>query len=246
MEEAISLFIPVYNIAQRLLKINLEKCYSALSNHFDNFEMIIIDDNSPERLDKSNLSFNNTTIDNNKVRYIPYKEGPSRRENLAKSFSLAQYDIIGFIDADLSCDISYLLKAIMLLKKESADIVIGSRYIKGAKVKRRIIRRILSFFYNIVLGTIFKSKIKDHQCGLKVFRKEILLPLIQSMGYGEHYIRGWFWDAELLIRAQKENLKIVEMPLEWHYADKSTFNIKREIRCLKSVAKLKEELKINR
>lgn len=242
MVNKVSLFIPIYNAA-RLIKRDLRKYYNALLQLRDDFEVIIVDDNSTDasyRLERVINRVRQTT--GKEIRYIFYNRGPSRRENLAKSFHLAKYEIIGFIDADLSCDISYFLKAINVLQENSADIVIGSRYIKGAVVQSRLIRRILSFFYNMAIRIIFKSKIRDHQCGLKVFRKNSVMQIINEMGYDNRYIRGWFWDAEFLIRAQNAKLNIVEMPVKWHYSDYSTFNFMRELKCLRAIINLKREL----
>ena len=239
-----SLFIPVYNASQ-VIKESVKKCYEALSQLNRDFEIIVVDDNSGDTPRSFRRMLDEVSIDKEgKIKYLPYDKGPSRRENLAKSFNLARYGTVGFIDADLSCNPSYLLGAIELLREKSADIVIGSRYIKGAEVKRRFLRRFFSFFYNKTLQILFESTIKDHQCGLKVFRRSTTLPIIACMGYDDKYIRGWFWDAEFLIRAQKAGLKIIEMPVKWRYADTSTFSVKRELRCLKSIYKLKKELKV--
>lgn len=243
MDNKVSLFIPVYN-ASGLIKNDLRKCYNALLQLNDDFEIVIVDDNSNDKTYRFSRVINMAKqIMGKDIRYIRYDKGPSRRENLAASFRSAKYGIIGFLDADLSCDVSYFLKAVNLLKEKRADIVIGSRYIKGAKAKRRVVRRVLSFFYNSILKLMFKSKINDHQCGLKVFRRSTVMPIIDKMGYDDKYVRGWFWDAELLIRAQKEKLNIIEMPVEWNYADTSTFDIKRELRCLKAIIKLRRDLK---
>ena len=242
MRNRVSLFIPVYNLA-KLIKKDLRKCYSALSQLDDDFEIVVVDDNSSDKTYRFGRLINRIKQATGKdIRYIHYGRGPSRRENLAASFYSAKYEIIGFFDADLSCDVSYFLKAVNLLNEKGADIVIGSRYIKGAKAKCRVVRRVISFFYNSILKLIFKSGINDHQCGLKVFCRSIVMPIIDKMGYDDKYVRGWFWDAELLIRAQRRKLKIIEMPLEWHYADTSTFNIRRELRCLKAIIKLKRDL----
>jgi len=243
MDNKVSLFIPVYNAA-RFLSRNLRECYNGLLKLNGDFEIVVVDDNSTDESYRFEHLINRTQQEKGKeVRCLTYKRGPSRRENLAKSFYLARYGIIGFIDADLSCDVSYFLKAVNILKEESADMVIGSRYIKGAKVEMRTVRRIFSFFYNILLRVMFKSRIRDHQCGLKVFRKDTIMPIIDRMGYDDKFIRGWFWDGELLIRAQKAKLKVIEMPVEWHYADTSTFNIRRELRCLQAIIKLNRELR---
>jgi len=238
----VSLFIPVYN-ARGFIKDNLRKSYNALLKLQSDFEIFIVDDSSTDKSYKfARIIDKARTVMERDIKYVYYDNGPSRRENLARTFYLAKGNIICFIDADFSCDISYLLKAIEILKEKPLDIVTGSRYIKGAKVKRRLVRRILSFFYNLTIRVLFKSGIKDHQCGLKVFRRSTAMPIIDKMGYDDEFIRGWFWDAEFLIRAQREKLKIMEMPVEWHESDVSTFNIRRELRCLKSIIALKREL----
>lgn len=239
----VSLFIPAYNAARLLKRNNLGKSFDALKQIGANFEIIIVDDNSTDKSYRFGRIINKAKFPTGKeIRYLAYNNGPSRRENLARSFVQAKYDIIGFIDADFSCDISFFLKAVDLLMKEQADVVVGSRYIKGAQAKRQMVRKILSYIYNRVIRAAFKSRIKDHQCGLKVFRKETVMPILFSMGYDEKLIRGWFWDAELLIRVQRANLKIIEMPVIWQYADQSTFNFRRELRCLKAMWELKKEL----
>ncbi|MBN2119526.1 MAG: glycosyltransferase [Candidatus Omnitrophica bacterium] len=242
-ENKISLFVPVYNPSGSIEE-DIDRCYDTLLRLNGEFEIIIVDDNSNVKspaLEKA-VSRINKRAGKQILRCIFYNIGPSRRENLAQSFSSAKFKTVGFIDSDFSCDISFVLKAINVLREESADIVIGSRYIKGSKVKSRIARRVLSFFYNSALRIIFKSKIKDHQCGLKVFRLDAVMPIIGQMGYDKEFIRGWFWDAELLIRVQRAGLRIIEMPVEWSYADSSTFRITRETRCLRAIIKLRRAL----
>ena len=185
MAAQISLFIPSYNINSYLIQ-NIPICFNALSRAYSQFEIIIVDDSSS---DGTSLSVKKISedicTDNAQVKYIYFSNGPSRRENLASSFGSSTYDVVAFVDGDLSCDISYLVQAHNILEEKDQDIVIGSRYIKGAEVKRKVIRRIFSFFYNITVRILFGSKVMDHQCGLKVFRKDTVMPIIKDMGYDE-------------------------------------------------------------
>ena len=232
----ISLFIPVYNPGNNF-EANLRRCYDVLQESGLAFELIVVDDTSVNFGEIKNYLA--AMPANTRVKYVRYKSGPSRRENLSRAFSVAQAPTIGFIDYDLSCDVTYFLEAAALLKKAQADMVVGSRYTRGARAKRKPLRRLLSFFYNLAIRLYFGSRINDHQCGLKVFRKDTVLPVIAQMGYDESHVRGWFWDAELLIRAQAKGLKIIEMPVTWRYADTSTFDFKRELRCLRAIVGLK-------
>ncbi len=110
----------------------------------------------------------------------------------------------------------------------TAAISIGSRY-SGIAPKRSISRLLASRLFNLSLKLLFNSKINDHICGFKAFKKDSLVTLLQAMGYDQTKQRGWFWDAELLIRAQSMNIAINEVPVEWVAANDSTVRINREI-----------------
>ena len=148
------------------------------------------------------------------MRYFRYDNGPSRRENLADAFKKAKGDIILFSDTDLAADIS-ALKSLIQAVEGKFDVSIGSRYLKDSHTRRKIDRRVISFFYNHFIRFYLDSKIVDHNCGFKAFKKKAILELIKDAGYDKTFIRGWFWDAEILIRAQRKRMKIAEIPVRW-------------------------------
>ena len=120
--------------------------------------------------------------------------------------------------------------------ENGADIAIGSRY-SGLKAKRESKRLAISFVYNKIMRILFLTKIKDHQCGFKAFKRE-LLPIISGMGFDNK--RGWFWDVEFLARAKRAGYKIKEFPILWVRSErKSSFNIKRELRMIPYVISLR-------
>jgi|TARA_B100001964_G_C14229722_1_gene599412 hypothetical protein len=233
----ISLFVPVYN-EERILYKHIKRILSNIKKITDNFEIIIVDDNSS---DNSSDICKKISRKIKKVCYLRYNIGPSRRENLAKSFKKARGDIIVLMDIDLSVDPMYtwgLFKEI----KNGADICIGSRHIKGSYIKKTIARRIISYFYNLFMKFYFNSRIHDHQCGFKAFKKNVVLDLVKDMGYDKKFVRGWFWDAELLMRAQKKSYKVVEFPVRWVHGQKSEFELKRELRMIPYVLRLRKKL----
>ncbi len=145
------------------------------------------------------------------------------------------------MDMDLSVDPIYARRLFKEITN-GADISTGSRYVKGSYIKRTITRKIISYFYNLFMKFYFNSHIHDHQCGFKAFRRDVILDLIADMGYDSKFIRGWFWDAELLIRAQKKSYKVVEFPVRWMHGQKSEFNLKRELRMVPYMLKLRKKL----
>jgi hypothetical protein len=79
---------------------------------------------------------------------------------------------------------------------------------------------------------LLRSRILDHQCGFKAFKRDVFHSLAVSAGYDGSHKRGWFWDAEILIRAQREGYKIREVPVRWTAAKKSSFNFTRELKVI--------------
>lgn len=200
------------------------------------YELTIVDDNSS---DNSAEICKQLSRKNNRIRCLSYHNGPSRRENLARSFKDARGDIIAFMDADLSVDLVYLKRLFDEIEK-GADISMGSRYAKGSYIKRTFLRKFVSYFYNLAIRLYFNSYVLDHQCGFKAFKKDVILELVNDMGYDKKFIRGWLWDAEMLIRAQRKSYKIMEFPIKWKHGQKSEFNFKRELKLIPYMIRLKK------
>src|SRR3989344_9669057 len=144
------------------------------------------------------------------------------------------------MDADRSTGEEALKQAVGSIEKDNYDIVIGSRYVRGAKIKRTFNRRVISFLFNNFVRLYFNSKIKDHECGFKFFKAEILKDLVKEMGI--NYERKMFWDSEMLIRAQKKKLKILEIPVAWVEGPKSALTFKKELPMIKYALKLRFRL----
>jgi len=226
----ISVFIPVYN-EEKMIKENISCIMDALKSINRDFELIVVNDASTDNTLKILKEIPH-------IRIMNYTDGPTRRENLAKSFESADGDIIMFMDADLSVDLKNLNRLLEEIEN-GADISVGSRYM-GIHPNRSLNRLLISVVYNKIIGLIFDSHVKDHNCGFKAFKKKVL-PLIKGMDLD--FNRGWFWDAELLIRAQKKGYIVKEFPVAWCHGEKSSFKIIKELRMVPYIINLKWKLK---
>jgi hypothetical protein len=54
------------------------------------------------------------------------------------------------------------------------------------------------------------SKVRDHQCGFKAFRREPLMQLLDEVD-----ATHWFWDTEIIVRATRKGYRIKEIPVDW-------------------------------
>jgi glycosyltransferase involved in cell wall biosynthesis len=232
--EYFSLFVPVYN-EEDILEENINEIYSEVSSITDDFKIYIVDDNSND--DTAKVA-KRICKKNPKLVHLRYDFGPTRRENLGKSFPEAGGKIIAFMDLDLATDLKHtgnLLKEI----EAGADISIGSRYLKSSSRERRVSRHLISIIFNTVIRILFRSRIRDHECGFKSFRRKIILDLLSELGYDNTLKRSVFWDAELLIRAQRRKYKIVEFPIDWFERQKSALNFGREKSMVRYILRMK-------
>lgn len=128
---------------------------------------------------------------------------------LTKAFQKLYTPYIAFMDGDLAADVRHLPKLIEHLDS-GGDIVTGSRLMKNSECVRNHRRDMFSRVYNLMARFLFRSKIHDHQCGFKGFNRIKIQKIL-----GEIKSRGWFWDAEILLRGQKAGLKVIEFPIRW-------------------------------
>lgn len=232
----ITVVLPCFN-ERELAVQNTRTVHSYLQKLGWNFELLICDDASNDGTTE--------LLENLKepgIRVVHYTKGPSRRENLGLTLSAGKGDVLVYMDMDLSTDLEALGGLVEPVLRNELDICVGSRYQKGASVQREFFRFFYSFFYNLTIRLLFGSRILDHQCGFKAFRRGVYLDLAKEMGYDESYSRGWFWDAELLIRGQRKGLRIRELPVKWIRAERSSFNFRRELRVIPYMLRLKHRL----
>jgi glycosyltransferase involved in cell wall biosynthesis len=122
------------------------------------------------------------------------------------------HDCIGYMDVDLATDIKHLVQVYEFFKSKSADIVVGSRLKKGAQVyNRTLIREITSRSLNIILKLLLRVRFTDAMCGFKFYRREMAEDLVRKCSDNT----GWFYCAEMMIRAEWEGISITEIPVTW-------------------------------
>jgi len=203
----ISIVVPVYN-EEKTLKNCIEKVSEATSKVTNNFEIIIAEDGST---DATYEIAKKLSKKNSRIKVLHHRERLGRGGALKNAFRKAQGRILVYMDADLSSDLSYLRPLIDRIKN-GASIATGSRLMGGAVAKRPAKRDTASRVYNFLVRLFLDSKIHDHQCGMKAFDRRIVLPLLRRVK--DNY---WFWDTEILVRAQREGLRVDEIPIKWSH-----------------------------
>jgi glycosyltransferase involved in cell wall biosynthesis len=128
---------------------------------------------------------------------------------LRTAWSQSSADIVSYMDVDLSTNLRYFPLLVEGLCC-GYDIAIGSRLMQASMVARRLKREVLSRGFNFLIRLLFRTRFSDAQCGFKALRRETAQALLP------HVVNnGWFFDAELLILAEKNGLRLFEAPVEW-------------------------------
>jgi hypothetical protein len=76
---------------------------------------------------------------------------------------------------------------------------------------RKWYRNITSYGFIFLLKALLGMKASDAICGFKFFRQEAAKELISESSNDN----GWFFIIEMLIRAERKHMKIVEIPVKW-------------------------------
>lgn len=143
---------------------------------------------------------------------------------LTHALDVAKGDILLYVDVDMATDI-HCLDSLVASVTNGSDVVTGSRYLPQSQARRTLFRLVLSKTFNGVVRLLFHSTLMDHQCGFKAFKRSafrLILPSVQST--------QWFWDTELLVRAQALGLRVDEIPVHWReMPDGSTMNFARDV-----------------
>lgn len=108
-----------------------------------------------------------------------------------------EYDIIGFLDADLATPLEEVERIIQVFNEPEKLIVFGSRIMHiGGNIHRKFIRFVLGrMFATVVSVWIMKTPVYDTQCGFKFFRKDII-----KIIFSEPFKSKWFFDIELFCK----------------------------------------------
>jgi dolichol-phosphate mannosyltransferase len=189
---------------------NIETIVKSISALTVTFDILIIDDSSPDGtadiVKELQKSFHNLYLVER-----PGKLGLGTAYIAGFKWALEKdYDYIYEMDADFSHDPHDLIKLYQACAENGADLAIGSRYISGVNVVNWPLSRVLmSYVASIYVRSITGMKIMDTTAGFKCYRKEVLqkirLNKIRSVGYG--------FQIEMKFKTWKLGFKIIEVPI---------------------------------
>lgn len=204
--------LPVFN-EEHVLERSVRALHSFLTDHvLYEWRIVIADNGSRDRTFEIARGLE-ATLANVVARHIPEA---GRGRALTNAWLNSEADVLSYMDIDLSTDLEALPRLLSAVADRGYDIAAGTRLGPGTHTVRSLKREVLSRGFVLLTNLLFRTHLRDTQCGFKAIRAECarrLLPHVRDT--------GWFWDTELLLLAAKGGWRIAFVPVRW-VEDKDT------------------------
>ncbi len=207
----LSIIIPAYNEEDSIFPL-IESIIENIKNKIEDFEIIIIDDGSTDNTWK-----NISKISSNYKNIFPIKllKNYGKSDALDAGFKLSSGQYILTMDADLQDDPSEILPLLNMIKENNMDLVSGWKKQRNDPISKTIPSKFFNFITRIFSGI----KLNDFNCGLKIYRKEVINS-INLYGEMHRYIpliakwNGFSFIGEKEVKHNKRKFGVTKFGME--------------------------------
>src|SRR5262245_1038852 len=214
----ISIVVPAYSEAARI-GATLETLCGHLQQRPWDWELRVVDDGSTDQTASIAQRF---AAD--EPRLVVQREPHRGKGGAVKAGLRASNCWYRFMcDADLSMPISEL-KHFLPPLLDDFDVAIGTR--EGGTARRvgePRSRHLVGRLFNLFVQRLVLPGIEDSQCGFKMFTAKAVQTILPHA-----HVDGWAFDVEMLAIARANGLRLVEVPIEWHYRNESRLSVGRD------------------
>jgi len=205
---ALSVILPAFDEARRLPSY-LEAIRAYLAGGDQPCEVIVVDDGSR---DATAAVVADMARQWPQLRLLRHTRNQGKGAAVRTGVLAAEGELLLFADADGATPIEEISRLDAAIAA-GADMAVGSRLVPDADIQRS------RHWYRGLTGRLFAAtarrllgiEIRDTQCGFKMFRTEAARRLFAAVAE-ERYL----FDLELLLLAQRLQLKVIEVPIRWH------------------------------
>lgn len=201
----VDLVVPVYN-EEASLAASIETLLAVEPARGTEVTIIIADNAST---DETPIIAATLAATHPQVEYVRLEQ-KGRGRALNQVWQASSADVVAYTDVDLATDIRVLDPMVEIIRSGLADVAIASRLQPGVAVERGIRREIISRCYNRLLKLSLGVGFSDAQCGFKALSARAAKELLPQVEDSE-----WFFDTELLARAEWAGYRIHEFGTDW-------------------------------
>lgn len=214
----LSIVIPAFNEAARIGR-TLEELVTYLRMHVPDYEIRVVDDGSED--ETAAIVEGASQRD---PRIVLQRERHRGKGSAVRAGLLAAVGDLRFMcDADLSMPVHELARFLAIVPVH-CDIAIGSREGSGSRrIGEPIHRHLIGRAFNTAVKTLVLPGFNDTQCGFKLFTARAVEAVFPATT-----VAGWAFDVEVLFIARLRGLTVREVPIEWHYRERSRVSMVRD------------------
>jgi len=222
----LSLISPTFNEKENIIPL-VERVHKALSKY--SYELIVVDDNSPDGTSELAKSLSSKYP----LKVIVRTSERGLASAVVAGFDQATGEVLGVIDADLQHppeEIPALLEAI----RGGADVAIASRYVEGGSIegwsaKREIISKGAKLLATILLPSI--RKIKDPLAGFFLLKRKVIDGAVLTP-------TGYKILLEVLVRGNASQIAEVPYTFKERERGKSNLTLGEQLNFLRHLSRL--------
>lgn len=200
----LSIVIPAFNEEQAIAAI-IERCLAARAeiaarSPVDEVEITVVSDGSTDRTAAIAGGYADINL-------IIFEKNRGYGAAIKTGFERSSGDIVGFIDADGTCDPAFFAPLCAALVEQRAAIALGSRMGDGSRMPK--VRRLGNRIYALILSALSNRPVTDTASGMRVIRRDALRQLY-PLPDGLHFTPAM--SARALL---DDHLRIVEIPMPY-------------------------------
>jgi glycosyltransferase involved in cell wall biosynthesis len=200
---ALTIVIPALN-EEEAIASTVERCLAACEEiqfaaGLELVELIVVSDGSTDRTAEIAESFD-------EVKLIVFEQNRGYGAAIKEGFRQGRGNLLGFIDADGTCDPRYFAQMCQAIVKDEADIALGSRMGPGSKMPA--VRKLGNQMFASLLGLLCGQQVIDTASGMRVLRRRVL-GLMYPLPDRLHFT------PSMSARAMINGLRVVEIPMSY-------------------------------
>jgi dolichyl-phosphate beta-glucosyltransferase len=201
-EPHISVVLPAHNEAE-LLEASVRDLVKAMRDRGDTFELIVVENGSTDETAQLGRRIESETAEVRLVQLPRADYGAA----VAKGFAEAKGQIVVHFDVDY-IDAGFLEEGVALIESGTAGIVLASKRAPGAVDRRPLVRRMLTAGFTFAMRKLLTMPVSDAH-GMKVLSRPACAASARAC-----QMTGSLYDVELVLRASRAGVKVVELPAE--------------------------------
>ena len=201
----IFIILPVHN-EEKTIEFSISQLNQIFPQGHLEHKIIFVNDHSTDKTVSIIKSHPEVSLLDNTGKH---GKGSAIRFALYNTFIQNMADIVVLLDGDGQIKPYDIFTGIKLMDLHNCSVAVGNKRHAYSIKNYTLLRKIISRTYNLLIRKLFSFKIKDTQCGLKVFRSHCLIDVLPRLS-----MDGYAFDVELLVALKCLGFRIVDFPID--------------------------------